>query len=72
MAFWRSTQDEVGARPKRNWLPVPPVGPSDASCFLDALDAGSDGEVNAAEAARATAVLLAAYRSAATGEVIGL
>jgi hypothetical protein len=42
------------------------------SCFLDALDAGRDGEVNAAEAARATAVLLAVYRSAAGGAVVSL
>jgi len=70
MAFWACTQDEVGARPKRAWLPVEPAGPGDVSCFLDALDAGRDGEVNAAEAARATAVLLAGYRSAATGVVI--
>jgi predicted dehydrogenase len=72
MAFWQSTQEEVGARPKRAWVPVGPAGPSDASCFLDALDAGRDGEVNAAEAAKATEVLLAAYRSAATGEVMAL
>jgi predicted dehydrogenase len=69
MAFWLSTQEEVGLRPKRGWLPVSPVGPSDAACFLDALDAGRDGDVNAAEAARVTAILLAAYRSAATGEM---
>jgi predicted dehydrogenase len=72
MAFWVSTQQEVGAQPKRAWVPIGPAGPSDESCFLDALDAGRDGEVNAAEAARATAVLLAGYRSAATGRVITL
>jgi predicted dehydrogenase len=70
MAFWQSTQEEAGIRPKRAWVPVEPVGPSDVSCFLDALDAGRDGEVNAAEAARATEVLLAGYRSAARGESV--
>jgi predicted dehydrogenase len=69
MAFWQSTQDELGARPKRVWIPINPAGPSDVSCFLDALDAGQDGGVSAAEAAKATEVLLAGYRSAATGEV---
>jgi predicted dehydrogenase len=69
MAFWQSTQDEVGARPKRAWLPVTRAVPGDVSCFLDALDAGRDGEVSAAEAAQATAVLLAGYRSAADGAV---
>jgi predicted dehydrogenase len=72
MAFWQSTQAEIGARPQRGWVPVSPAGPGDASCFLDALDDGKDGEVNASEAARTTAVLLAGYRSAATGEVVEL
>jgi myo-inositol 2-dehydrogenase / D-chiro-inositol 1-dehydrogenase len=71
MAFWDSTQAEVGTQPRRAWLPIFPVD-RDVRCFLDALDAGQDGEVNAAEAARTTAVLLAAYRSAATGEAVFL
>jgi predicted dehydrogenase len=70
MAFWKSTQEEVGAGPKRTWIPVGPVGPSDVSCFLDALDAGRDGEVSVAEAAKATEALLAGYRSAARGESV--
>jgi predicted dehydrogenase len=71
MAFWHSTQQEVGARPKQAWVPIAPAAASDVSRFLDALDAGRDGEVNAAEAARATAVLLDAYRSAATSSIDG-
>jgi myo-inositol 2-dehydrogenase/D-chiro-inositol 1-dehydrogenase len=72
MGFWSSTQDEVHTRPKRTWVPAAAAGQSDASYFLDRLDAGRDSELNAAEAALATEVLLAAYRSAATGQVVTL
>jgi hypothetical protein len=72
MAFWQSTQDEVGARPKRAWVPVTAAGPADPSHFLDALDAGRDGEVSAAAAAQTTEVLLAAYCSAAIGATVTL
>jgi predicted dehydrogenase len=72
MGFWSSTQDEVHTRPKRTWVPAGPSAPSDAAYFLDRLDANRDSELNAAEAALATEVLLAAYRSAATREVISL
>lgn len=72
MGFWSSTQDEVHVRPKRTWMPAASAGPSDAGYFLDRLEAGLDSEVNAAEAALATEVLLAAYRSAATGGVVTL
>jgi predicted dehydrogenase len=72
MGFWQSTQDEVHVRPKRTWVPVLPAARSDASYFLDCLDAGRDSEVNVAEAALATEVLIAGYRSAATGEVVTL
>jgi hypothetical protein len=72
MAFWSSTQDEVHTRPKRTWVPTAPAGPSDAAYFLDRLDARRDSEMNVSEAARATEVLLAGYRSAANGEVVTL
>jgi predicted dehydrogenase len=72
MGFWQSTQDEVHVRPKRTWVPFGPAGPSDAAYFLDCLDAGRDSEVNAAEAALTTEVLLAGYRSAATRQVVTL
>ncbi len=71
MAFWDTTQAEAGTQPRRTWLPLWSVD-RDVRSFLDALDAGRDGEVNAAEAARTTAVLLAAYRSAATEERVGI
>jgi predicted dehydrogenase len=72
MSFWTSTQEEVQVRPKQTWLPIVPARRSDASYFLDCLDAGRDSEMSVAEAALATEVLLAGYRSAATGEVVAL
>ncbi len=72
MGFWSSTQDEVHTQPKRTWVPAGPIAQSDAVYFLDRLDAGRDSEINAAEAAHATEVLLAAYRSAATRAVVTL
>jgi myo-inositol 2-dehydrogenase / D-chiro-inositol 1-dehydrogenase len=72
MGFWQSTQDEVHLQPKRTWVAVAAPGGSDASYFLDCLDAGRDSAMSAAEAALATQVLLAAYRSAATGEVVSM
>jgi predicted dehydrogenase len=72
MGFWSSTQDEVHTRPKRTWVPAGPAAQNDAAYFLDRLDAGRDSEINVAEAALATEVLLAAYRSAATRAVVTL
>jgi predicted dehydrogenase len=72
MGFWQSTQDEVHVQPKRTWVPVTLAAKSDAGYFLDCLDAKRDSEMSVAEAALATEVLLAAYRSAAQGEVVKL
>jgi myo-inositol 2-dehydrogenase / D-chiro-inositol 1-dehydrogenase len=72
MGFWTSTQQAVHAQPKGAWVPLWDAGPSDASYFLDCLDAGRDSELNVAEAALSTEVLLATYRSAAKGEVVQL
>jgi predicted dehydrogenase len=72
MAFWTSTLAEAGLRPKRNWVPLWPSAGSDASYFLDRLDADTDSDMSVREAALATEVLLAAYKSAATGQVVEL
>jgi predicted dehydrogenase len=71
-AFWTSTQVEVGARPKQTWVPIAARGVTDAGYFLDCLDAGRESEMPATEAAAATEVLLAGYRSAARREVVTL
>jgi predicted dehydrogenase len=72
MGFWDSTQAEVHTQPKKTWVNVTPATASDAAYFLDCLDAGRESEMSVAEAALATEVLLAAYRSAATGEPVKL
>jgi predicted dehydrogenase len=71
MAFWTSTQSESGLRPKRTWVPLAEPA-SDASSFLDRLDTKRDSEMSASQAAEATEVLLAAYKSAATGTAVRL
>jgi predicted dehydrogenase len=68
MAFWTGTQQESGVRPKRTWIPFAGAE-SDVRTFLDHVDSGSESAVSAAEAAQATEVLLAAYKSAATKTV---
>jgi predicted dehydrogenase len=72
MGFWSSTMDEVHLQPKRAWMPLWPSAQSDASYFVDCLEAGRDSELAVPEAALAAEVLLAAYRSAASGEVVTL
>lgn len=71
MAMWSSTQEEVRARPKQTWVGVTGAV-SDAGYFLDRLDANRDSELNAVEAAHAAEVLIAAYRSANTREMVTL
>ncbi|MCI0377070.1 MAG: Gfo/Idh/MocA family oxidoreductase [Gemmataceae bacterium] len=72
MGFWTSTQDEVHTRPKTTWPAAGPRPQSDASYFLDRLAANRDSEINAAEAALATELLVAAYRSASQRAVVTL
>jgi predicted dehydrogenase len=72
MSFWTSTQQEIHAKLKRAWVAVAPPVENDAGYFLDCLDAGRDSEMSVAEAALATEVLLAGYRSAASSEVVAL
>jgi predicted dehydrogenase len=72
MAFWQSTTDESGAKPKRTWVPAGAPAGSDAGYFLDCLDAGRDSELSVVEAAAAAAVLDAAYLSAARAEPVTL
>jgi len=71
MGFWTSTQQEVHTLPKPTWQTLE-AAPSDASYFLDCLDADRESEMSAADAAATTEVLLAAYKSAAGGEVVTL
>lgn len=72
MGFWTSTQEAGGVKPKIGWWPVHPAVQSDASYFLDCVEAGRDSDLNAAAGAHLAEVILAAYRSAATGDWVRL
>jgi myo-inositol 2-dehydrogenase / D-chiro-inositol 1-dehydrogenase len=72
MGFWSSTMEEVHLRPKTMWALAGQRAQTDAAYFLDRLSAGRDSEINAAEAAHSTEVLVAAYRSASTRQVVTL
>ena len=74
MGFWSSTNQEVGANPKESWaiLPLEADEPNDANHFVDCIENEEESEMNAAAAAHLTEILLAGYKSAATGEVVDL
>ncbi len=73
MGFWRSTQQAVNTQPKRVFTPFSLTpAKSDESYFIDCLLEGRESEMNALQAAMLTEVLLAGYKSAATGTVVSL
>jgi predicted dehydrogenase len=72
MGFWQSTMQEVHLRRKPTWSIFGGAAQTDAAYFLDRLDANRDSEINVAEAALSTEVLVAAYRSASRREVVTL
>ena len=71
MGFWQSTQDEANVKEKEAWivLPLEEEEPNDVNCFIDCIEQGRESEMNARAAAHLTHVLLAGYKSAATGKV---
>ncbi len=74
MGFWSSSNKESGALPKESWaiLPLEADEPNDASSFVDCIENQEESEMNAAVAAHLTEILLAGYKSAASGEVVEL
>jgi predicted dehydrogenase len=74
MGMWATPRPEpFTPRPKREWIvPAPLRANDDIKRFLDCVEAGRASDVPAALGAEATEVLLAAYRSAATGAVVTL
>lgn len=72
MGFWSSTQREAGIRPREDWWPVDGPIQSDASYFLDCLTTGTASDVPVELGAHAVAVIMAGYKSAATGRTIAL
>lgn len=71
MGFWASTTATAGAKPKTGWL-TPPDATNDMRYFIDCLVAGRASDVTAVDAAAVMEMLLAAYRSAATGRAVML
>lgn len=74
MGFWRTTQDEVNAQPKRTLAPLPNLleSRSDASHFVDCIVEGRESWMNVRQAAMLTEILLAGYKSAAEGRPVRL
>ena len=73
MGFWGSTAARARTGPRTDWHTPSTIAPqSDQSLFLDCLEQRKDAAVTAADAAHASEVMLAAYRSAAEGAVIEL
>jgi len=74
MGFWRSTQQAVNTHPKRIFTPFSQLIPakSDESHFIDCIIEGRESEMSARQAAILTEILVAGYKSAATGEVVTL
>ena len=71
MGFSASTMARAQAGQRTDWY-YPKIIParSDQSLFLDCLEREEDAAVTVADAAHATEVMLAAYRSATIGEVV--
>ncbi|MGH9659610.1 MAG: Gfo/Idh/MocA family protein [Bryobacteraceae bacterium] len=72
MGFWRSTQVKTGVVPRPEWYVPEAPARSDQSLFVDAIENNREAEVTAFDGAKAVEALMAAYRSAATGEVVRL
>ena len=74
MGFWRTTQEEVNAQPKRTLAPLSNMleSRSDASHFIDCIVEGRESGMNARQAAKLTEILLAGYKSAAEGRPVRL
>ncbi len=74
MGMWQAPPgDPYQAEPKQDWIvPGSTSWQIDSGYFLDCLEQGRASEVSIELAAAATEVLLAAYRSAATGKPVDL
>ncbi|MEZ5402153.1 MAG: Gfo/Idh/MocA family oxidoreductase [Bryobacteraceae bacterium] len=70
MAFWASSDQRKTGGPQ--WFALPATGPSDQAAFVDCIEKDREPEVTVADGVRILEVLFAAYRSAATGDVVRL
>ncbi len=74
MGMWVTPADSpFAAAPKDVWTVQPSsVTAADVSYFLDCIESAKASELSAIEAAQTTQILTAAYRSAATGNIVRL
>jgi predicted dehydrogenase len=72
MSFWRSTQIEMGTKPKTNWIAIQEDSPSDVSRFVDCIESGRESEMSARDGAASVETLMAGYMSSARGHVVSL
>ncbi len=74
MGMWVTRPDSpFAAEPKAAWtVDAGDVTTADARYFIDCIENGRASELSAIEAAQTTQILAAAYRSAASGEVVQL
>jgi predicted dehydrogenase len=68
MGFWASTdQKKTGSA---EWFSAPGAPNTDQSAFLDCIERGGRAEVTITDGVRVLEAMLAAYRSAASGELV--
>ncbi|MEE2619126.1 MAG: hypothetical protein VX677_10980, partial [Candidatus Poribacteria bacterium] len=74
MGMWKHTQDEVELLPKQSWILTGDESwqNREFSAFIDAVEAGKEGEMHAALAAQSISVITAGYQSAASGRTISI
>jgi predicted dehydrogenase len=74
MGMWKHTQNEVELLPKQSWISTGDESwqNREFSAFIDAVEAGKEGEMHAALAAQSIAVITAGYQSAASGRTISI
>lgn len=74
MGMWSSTQSETKMRAKQHWIDVVSEndGQREFSAFIDCIENSKESEMNAAFAAHSVEIICAAYKSAASGDVVCL
>ncbi len=70
LAFWASSDQRKTGGPE--WFTLPAAVPSDQAAFVDCIERGREPEVTVPDGVRVLEALFAAYKSAATGEVVAV
>jgi predicted dehydrogenase len=72
MGMWSSTQQETSTAPKQPWIVPGGTDNGDACHFLDCVEQRRRSDVSALDGALVVETLMAAYASAASGQVVRL